>query len=199
MTYLLLPEDEREMVENFCVDRGWNLLDGSVERGQPLVIRDPRTLLSEDLPKHGEAVGPIRVYLFWSPEWGRAVSVGDAPEPADLVRRVIRQRFGGESGRLDLIDPHATPVMIYRRCFWMPDARLALGRLQGMDRPRREWPPPFRRAFGQAERWLKRGAVKVSPFDHDDEPGGVPGVVTWVRPAAWSWIRSGGRVSTISF
>jgi hypothetical protein len=142
------------------------------------------------------------VFLFWSPEWGRAIAVGDAPEPKDLVRRVLRMKKGRESGALDhVLDPQASPVVIYRRCHWgdHPEGNLAVGFIGGMDRPRADWPPELRRALGRAERWLKRGAVKIDPFDYVDGSASIPNVVTWARPAAWSWLEAGGRIAAAAF
>jgi hypothetical protein len=68
-----------------------------------------------------------------------------------------------------------------------------------MDRPRADWPPELRWAFGQAERWLKRAAVKINPFDYVDGSATIPNVSTWARPAAWSWLESGGRIANSSF
>jgi hypothetical protein len=128
--------------------------------------------------------------------------VGDAPEPKDLVRRVLRRPKGRERPDLEnVLDPHASPVLIYRRCHWgdHPEGRLAVGFLRGMDRPRAQWPGELRRAFGQAERWLKRGAVKIDPFDYVDGTVRIPNAVTWARPAAWSWLERGGRIANGGF
>jgi hypothetical protein len=203
MSYLLLPEDEREMVRYLCDDLGWTLVTGAVERGRPIAFPDPNVVLSADLPVAGDhATGPLWVFVFWSPEWGPAIAVRDAPEPKDLVRRVLRSVHRRNSGVLDtVIDPHASPVAFYQRCHWgdHPEGSLAVGFLRGMDRPRADWPPELRRAVGRAERWLKRGAVKIDPFDYVDGPGVIPNVVTWARPAAWSWIARGGRIANDGF
>jgi hypothetical protein len=203
MSYLLLPTDEQEMVKHLCVDLGWTLVTGRIERGTPIVFSDPSVALSADLPTGGDhGMGPLWVYLFWSPEWGRLVAVGDAPEPEGLVRRVLRGRKRRDTLELDnVLDPHVSPVVIYRRCHWHdhPGGSLAVGFLGGMDRPRSDWPRQLRRGFGQAERWLKRGAVRINPIDYVDEPVTIPNAVTWVRPAAWSWIESGGRIGNASF
>jgi hypothetical protein len=199
MSYLLLPEDERELVTYLCDDLGWGLITGAIERGTPIAFAAPSVALSGDLPVAGDhATGPLWVLLFWSPEWGRAIAIGDAPEPTDLVRRVLRSRRGGDTGALDnVIDLLVSPVVIYRRCYWgdHPDGSLGVGFLRGMDRPRADWPAELRRAVGQAERWLKRGGVKINPFDYVDGPGTIPNVVTWARPAAWSWLERGGRIA----
>jgi hypothetical protein len=204
LSYLLLPADERELVRHLCSDLGWTMITGRIEKGTPIAFSDPSVVVSDDLPVAGDhATGPLWVYLFWSPEWGRATAVGDAPEPRDLVRRVLRRSKGGERGELDnVVDPHASPIVIYRRCHWgdHPEGELAVGFLGGMDRRRADWPPELRRALGQAERWLKRGAVKIWPFDYvDDETRGIPNAVTWVRPAAWSWLEGGGRIANSAF
>jgi len=108
MSYLLLPEDERELVTYLCDDLGWGLITGAIERGTPIAFAAPSVALSGDLPVAGDhATGPLWVLLFWSPEWGRAIAIGDAPEPTDLVRRVLRSRRGGDTGALDnVIDVH---------------------------------------------------------------------------------------------
>lgn len=197
MSYLLLPEDEREMVRHLCTDLGWTIVTGRIEHARPVAFSDPSIVPSADLPVGGDhAKGPLWVYMFWSPEWGQAIAVGDAPEPKDLVRRVLRIR-ARKTGELDdVLDPHRSPVVIYRRCYWgdHPEGSLGVGFLHGMDRPRADWPPELRRALGQAERWLKRGAVKIHPFDYVDGTRGIPNAVTWARPAAWSWIERGGRI-----
>jgi hypothetical protein len=202
MSYLLLPEDEREMVRHLCTDLGWTMVTGTIERGTPVAFPDPSVVVSAALPVAGDhAMGPLWVFLFWSPDWGRAIAVGDAPEPRDLVRRVLRMK-ARESGELDnVLDPHVSPIVIYRRCHWgdHPEGNLAVGFLGGMDRPRADWPPELRRALGQAERWLKRGAVKINPFDYVDGNGRIPNAVTWVRPAAWSWLERGGRIANSAF
>lgn len=203
MSYLLLPMDEHEMVQHLCADLGWTMVTGRIERGTPVAVSDPSAALSADLPVAGDhAIGPLWAFLFWSPEWGRTIAVGDAPEPKDLVRRVLRGRNGRDSGELDnVLDPHASPVVIYKRCHWQdhPEGNLAVGFLRGMDRPRADWPPELRRAIGQAERWLKRAAVKINPFDYIDGPGTIGNVATWARPAAWSWVARGGRIANSGF
>ena len=197
MSYLLLPDDERELVRHLCTDLGWTMVTGRIEHGTPVAFLDPGVVPSADLPVAGDhATGPLWVFLFWSPEWGRPIAVGDAPEPKDLVRRVLRTR-ARETVELDnVLDPHQSPVVIYRRCYWgdHPEGSLGVGFLHGMDRPRADWPSELRRALGQAERWLKRGAVKIDPFDYVDGNGRIPNAVTWARPAAWSWIERGGRI-----
>jgi hypothetical protein len=203
MSYLLLPADEDEMVKHLCVDLGWNMVTGRMERGTPIVFSDRSVALSEDLPVAGDhAMGPLWACLFWSPEWGRPVAVGDAPEPEDVVRRVLRGSLGRDTTELDnVVDPHMSPVLIYKRCHWQDrrDGSLAVGFLRGMDRPRSDWPPQLRQGFRQAERWLKRGAVKINPFDYVDEPRTIANVTTWARPAAWSWIERGGRIANAAF
>ena len=203
MSYLLLPDDEREMVRHLRADLGWTMITGRMERGQPVAVPEPDLALSADLPVAGDrGTGPLWVFLFWSAAWGRARAVGDAPEPRDLVRRVLRSAHGGETGELDnVLDPHVSPVVIYRRCYWgdHPEGTLGVGFLGGMDRPRAEWPPGLRRSLGQAERWLKRGAVKIDPFDYVDGSETIANVVTWARPAAWSWLQRGGRLASTGF
>jgi hypothetical protein len=203
VSYLLLPADEHEMVDHLCADLGWTLLTGRVERGTPIAVPDPGLAVSADLPIAGDhGTGPLWNYLFWSPAWGRPVAVADAPEPKDLVRRVLRQRARQNGRQLDnVLDPHASPVVIYRRCHWedRPEGNLAVGFLHGMDRRHADWPPELRRALGQAERWLKRGAVRIDPFDYVDDGGSIPNAVTWVRPAAWSWLEHGGRIANAAF
>jgi hypothetical protein len=203
MSYLLLPEDENKMVQHLCADLGWTMVTGRIERGTPIAFSDPSVALSVDLPVAGDhAMGPLWAFLFWSSDWGRTIAVGDAPEPKNFVRRVLRGRRGRDSGELDnVLDPHSSPVVIYQRCHWQdhPEGNLAVGFLRGMDRPRADWPPELRRAFGQAERWLKRAAVKINPFDYVDGPGTIANVTTWARPAAWSWVERGGRLANSSF
>ncbi len=203
MSYLLLPEDEAELVHHLCADLGWTMATGRIERGMPVAVSDPSVLLSADLPVAGDhGIGPLWVFVFWSPLWGRAIAVGDAPVPANLVRRVLRKQGGADRGELDnVIDPHASPTVIYRRCHWEdhPEGSLAVGFLRGMDRPRADWPPELRHSFGQAERWLKRGAVRINPFDYVDGFGTIAGVATWARPAAWSWLQRGGRIANVAF
>jgi hypothetical protein len=53
--------------------------------------------------------------------------------------------------------------------------------------------------LGQAERWLTRGAVKINPFDYVDGEGTIANAATWARPAAWSWLESGGRIANAGF
>ena len=110
--------------------------------------------------------------------------------------RQLRQRAEQESGTLDdVIDPHSSPVVMYRRCYWQADGQIGLGFLNGMDRPRREWPASLTRAFGRAERSLKRGAVEINPFDYMEDARRLDRVATWVGPAAWAWLQDGGRIS----
>jgi hypothetical protein len=197
VSYLLLPADERVLVARLCDDLGWELVSGRMEGDRPERIAAWESILSPDLPSAGDlGRGPIWVLMFWSPEWGPAVSIRDAPRPRDVVRRAIRQT-AAESGRLeDVIDPHSSPAVMYRRCFWNADAEIGLGFLKGMDRPRKDWPASLRTAFGTAERLLKRDAVKINPFDYMDGARRIDRVATWVRPAAWEWLQSGGRISS---
>src|SRR6478672_4424547 len=93
MSYLLLPGDEGEMVRHLCAHLGWTMVTGRIERGIPIAFSDPSVVVSDDLPVAGDhATGPLWTYLFWSPAWGRPIAVGDAPEPKDLVRRVLRMK-----------------------------------------------------------------------------------------------------------
>jgi hypothetical protein len=205
VSYLLLPADERLMAQVFCGEWGWAMLSGTVSRGSPQFLpvdapNPPDAALIEALPAAGEqGMTGSPAFLFWSSEWGPVVSVGDAPEPPELVRRVIRRHRAERSGPLaDLVDPYSTPLIRYQRCFWASPNHLSPGFLKGMDRPRQEWPSALQRAFGQAERWLKRDAVKINPFDYASEDR-VERVSTWVRPAAWRWLQEGGRLRVLSF
>ena len=203
MSHLLLPSDERELVRHLCTELGWTMLTGMIERGLPVTIADPYVALSSDLPVAGDnATGPPWVFVFWSPEWGRPFAVADAPEPVDVVRRVLRTRPGVGGDKLaSVLDPHASPVVFYRRCYWAdrPEGNLGVSFLRGMDRPRADWPPELRRSLGQAEQWLRRGAVKINPFDYVDGMPAVRNVATWARPAAWSWLERGGRIANSGF
>jgi hypothetical protein len=167
-------------------------------RGRPDRIDPWTAALAHNLPTAGDrGVGPLWVFMFWSAAWGPAVAIRDAPAPDDAVRRTLRQRPGVESGTLDdVIDPHASPVVMYRRCYWEGDGEIGLGFLRGMDRPKREWTPALRRSLGQAERWLKRESVKVNPFDYVLGARPIDGVATWVMPAAWAWLQNAGRISS---
>jgi len=197
MSYLLLPADERLLVEHLCDVLGWQLVSGRMARGRPEPIVPWRAALSDELPTAGDlGSGPLWAYMFWSADWGTAVSIRDAPAPVDQVRRALRQRAGVEAGALDdVIDPHVSPVAFYRRCYWDGDGDIGLGFLQGMDRPRREWSPNLKRSIGQGERWLKRESVKVNPFDHVAGARRIDGVTTWVMPAGWAWMQDGGHIS----
>jgi len=203
MSYLLLPADEREMLSYLCAHLGWTLTSGRVEHGTPVDFPDPTVVASADLPVGGDhGTGPLWEFLFRSSDWGPAVAVGDAPEPKDLVRRVLRERARRDGRDLhNVLDPHVSPVVIYRRCHWgdHPEGNLAVGFLHGMDLPRREWPPELGRALAQAERWMKRGAIRINPIDYVDGGASITNAVTWVRPAAWSWLASGGRIANSSF
>lgn len=198
MSYLLLPADERLLVAHLCDDLGWQLVSGRMTRGRPdpIVPWDAALLLG--LPTAGDrGSGPLWVFTFWSADWGAAVAIRDAPPPLDQERRALRQRAGAEAGALDdLIDPHVSPVAMYRRCYRDGDGDIGLGFLRGMDRPRRDWPPRLRRSIGQAERWLKRESVKVNPFDYAPGVRRIDGVTTWVMPAAWAWLQDGGHISS---
>ena len=200
MSYLLLPGDERLLVAHLCDGLGWQLVSGRMTRGRPEPIVPWSAALTDELPTAGDMhSGPLWVFMFWSANWGTAVSIQDAPAlaPVDHVRRVLRQQAGVEAGALDdVIDPHFSPVAFYRRCYWDGEGDIGLGFLRGMDRPRRDWPPSLRRSIGQAERWLKRESVKVNPFDHVTASRGIDGVTTWVMPAAWAWLQDGGHISS---
>ena len=200
MSYLLLPGDERLLVAHLCDGLGWQLVSGRMTRGRPEPIIPWGAALTDELPTAGDKhSGPLWVFMFWSANWGTAVSIQDAPAlaPVDHVRRVLRQQAGVEAGALDdVIDPHFSPVAFYRRCYWDGEGDIGLGFLRGMDRPRRDWPPSLRRSIGQAERWLKRESVKVNPFDHVTASRGIDGVTTWVMPAAWAWLQDGGHISS---
>jgi hypothetical protein len=166
------------------------------ERPEPIAARE--SIVSTELPTAGDhAGGPIWVLMFWSAGWGPAVSVRDAAVPRDVVRRALRQAAGVEAGKLDdVIDPHSAPVVMYRRSYWDADGAIGLGFLNGMDRPRREWPLALTRAHAAGERWLKRDAVKINPFDYMDGARRIDRVAAWVRPAAWTWLQNGGRISS---
>ena len=200
MSYLLLPADERLLVAHLCDVLGWQLVSGRITRGQPEPIIPWSAVLTDELPTAGDlANGPLWVFMLWSADWGTAVSIRDAPAltRVDQVRRALRQRAGAEAGALDdVIDAHVSPVAFYRRCYWDDEGNIGLGFLRGMDRPRRDWPPSLRRSIGQAERWLKREAVKVNPFEHVVGARRIDGVTTWVMPAAWAWLQDGGHISS---
>lgn len=207
MSYLLLPDDERELVGYLVNVRGMHLLLNDVLDGDWRGGRAPHlaTNALEAIPR--QLPGPPRqggadVYAlhFWPEDAGKLVSLGAPGRAQDATSRVglvLSQQRAGRRWR-DVIDPDRSPLIRWRRCYWRENGHLTPGLLQGMAEITRLWPPELLRTHQSVERWLRKGSERVDPFEHCDDPPVVPPnrtrFVVWAMPQAADWVRRGGRV-----
>lgn len=216
MSYLLLPDDEQNLVRYLSSEAGLDLLldalaprqrSGGASRRLPHVGGDPLAALPNDLPPPVRPREPgtvPRSLLFWSPGLGPLVALGDPGREQDAKSRVglaLTRESADEAGYVweDVIDQERSPVIRWLRCSWRDDGHLTPGLLQGMAAPLRAWPQQLVRTYRSVERWLRRDAVRIDPFEHcDGPPATIPRdrrpFTVWARPAAASWVAGGGRV-----
>lgn len=208
MSFLLLPEDERELVAYLVETRGLRLLVGDVlqrdvsGRRRPRVSVDalaaiPRVLPGPPAPGDTE----VRQFLFWPPDVGGLVALGDPGRGQDPRSRVgIALSMQGNVQRWrDVVDQDRSPLIRWRRCYWRTNGHLTPGLLQGMAEVTRLWPSELLRLHSSIDRWLRKGSSRLDPFDYCDNPPVAPPAnrsrfVVWARPEAMAWVREGGRI-----
>jgi hypothetical protein len=209
MSYLLLLDDERHLVEHLTSELGLSLLiDDLAPRMPPTGIRTPNVakVLIEAIPS--SLPGPIKPmqdpgvlqFLFWRPDLGPLVAIGDPGRATDTVSRVgFTLSVGGADDWRDRVDQDRSALIRWKRCHWRENGHLTPGLLQGMAELSRLWPPELKRTHRSIERWLRKNALGFDAFDHCDDPPIPPprnrsAFVVWARPAAAAWVNAGGRV-----
>ena len=193
MRFVLLPDDEAQLVEA-VVSEGLRLLANDVlVDGQPQIVADPIQALPDALP------GPPRdgdrnvlYFVFWRPEWGvNTFPADDSPNGrvAQLLSVEEAERTGLDAR--DLMDWARTPVLVFRRCGWMGDGTLHPGALGGMARVTREQPAELATLIRASERRLMRAGMRLQSrhFSHTEHQPR-----TFALPSAMAWINEGGLV-----
>lgn len=192
--YLLLPSDEREFVEWAEEECGLRLLHSDVlVNGRPSLAGT--AALPPELPPPVQPHEPSRIVrelLLWHPDWG--VNDLEPWESGSALQRVAArltleaaQDAGVAVG--DLIDSGQTRLLQLRRCGWMPDGRLHVAALGGSARPVKQQHDDVMRILRRAERWLRRGAVRV-----ELSAGTRYRPQIHARPNAAAWVAAGGVV-----
>ena len=203
MSYLLLPEDERELVEYLCYEIGLSLLLSDVApNGIPSVARNPTAVLPSELPDRVQ-VGKAQVayFIFWCPSICPVHTIAQksaTTDPKDRVSEFLTRNNAG--GRYpDVIDLSATPVIRYRRCYWQTTNRLVPGVLQAMPIRIPETPNEVLQLYRKVERWLRKRGTKLNPFEHCldtpvPQPRNLNGFWVWAQPHALEWVRNNGEI-----
>ena len=198
MRYLLFPDEERALIRYLCGQVGLQFLtsDSGAARNS-----DPVSLIATDFPTL--RANEEREYYFWCCDIGPVRRLGDVPEPRDAVDAAclrMNQEARPESWR-DLIDLARTPVISWRRPLWYGSDRKCLvpGRLGAMAAKVREHPSDLRRLYGRVDRWLRRPATKLNPFEHcSGLPVAEPKNLSTFWVAAWpqgkEWVHRGGEL-----
>lgn len=201
MSYLLLPDDERDLVVHLVEDLGLEMIASPAltrkgsQPWQPRFASEPLASVSSDLPLNGASS-----MLFWSASLGNLIALGDRGRSDDARSRVGLHlaRQASLAGWSNLIDFDRSPVIRWRRCWWRENGHMTPGVLQGMAEVSRLWPPELTRQFRSIERWMQKGATRVDPFEHCENPPVVPmsrrTFLVWARPAAARWVDDGGLV-----
>lgn len=203
MNWLLMPADERELLNFLVEELGLVLLAHDLtEHGDP-VVSDPQTdgRLGE-LPRQPGPSGADWDFNLWAPMIGPVRLLGDAPEPTDPKDRVML-RLNKEMTPLwrELIDSERTPVVHFGRSRWHRNGSLCPGVLGGQARPTREQPKELLALLRKIKRWLKSKGERLNPFEHchveipvKEPPRNLNMFWVWARPAALTWVRGGGSV-----
>lgn len=202
MSFLLVPQDERDLTTYLCNEVGARLLLSDIAPSRAAqVAEDPLQALPPDLPA---AATPgsrsIHDLLFWLPEHGAIRTMRDAPEAAD-PRDVISRRLTRESSDryLDVIDTTRTPLLRLRRSTRISGNRLKPGvlGLAPLDTP--ELQETVARTHAKVVRWLKRRGTKIDPFLHcpevaDRRPIRLGPLWVWVQPHAGVLVGKGVEI-----
>ena len=169
--------------------------------GGAVALADPADVITDEFPLL--MARQAREYYFWCPEIGPVRKLGDAPAPRDAHEAVVLHvsRESHPDNWRDLIDLSRTPVISWRRPVWYrPDqACIVAGGLGAMTAKVKEYPEELRRLHRSIDRWLRKPAVKVNPFEHCGrtpvpQPRNLSAfwVATW--PQAKKWVDGGGEL-----
>lgn len=197
MSYLLIPEDEKDLVTYLVNGLGLKLLLSDVAPNrEPRVAQDPLSAVPTELGKQYDAT-PSHL-IFWCSQLGPIRTLVDAPvtsDPRTQVARQLTQQSAGDEYE-DVIDLSRTPVLRWRRCCWHAPNRLKPALLQGMELKVRQTPKDLLKLYAKVERWLKSRGEKLNPFEHCTElPGAQPRNLNtfwvWVHPHALESVRRG--------
>lgn len=199
MSFLLVPDDERDLVRKLCGEFGLQLLLSDLAPGgKPSLARDPLAALPRRLPRSFH--DPMKL-MFWCPEIGPICTHGDSTPPDNaqaLVARELTRQAAGNRFK-DVIDAERTPMIMLARSGFVSENCIAPGELQGMLIPVRRQPPELIQLRRRIVYWLKRRARKIDPFDYCSNPG-VPRPENprlswvWAQPHSWKWIDNSGEV-----
>jgi hypothetical protein len=182
------------------------LLDDVLERDasgrrRPHVSKEPLAAIPADLPgPPGEGSHEVRSLVFWPPEAGDLVTLGDpgrAQDPRSRVALTLTADTTPDRWQ-DVIDAARSPLIEWHRCSWRTNRHLTPGLLRGMAEVTRLWPRELVRAFRSVETWLRKGSTRLDPFEYCDDlpvlPANRAPFAVWARPHAEAWVRAGGRI-----
>jgi hypothetical protein len=206
MGFLLLPPDERVLVDGLVSEFGLTLLaHDAAPGGKGQLVSASLATLPSDLAlpaRPGQMPSAPTTLLFWHSGIGPIRTLGDAPpssDPRDRVADLIVRESAQDWA--DLIDLARTPVIRFARSHWHDDAqtRLQPGLLGGMAVKAKEQPAEVRRLHARVVRWMKKRGERLNPFEHctnlpREQPLNLSGFWVWAWPEAQSWVRAGGQV-----
>jgi hypothetical protein len=140
--------------------------------------------------------------MFWLPSFGPVRTFADAPPPS-TPHDIVAQRLSSEAAEAagessqDLIDFARTPAFVLLRSRAHSPQRLYPGGF-GVSASA-ALPPEVGAARRKAQRWLRKRAVKIDPFEHCPEvrhrrPRLLGPLWCWIQPEAWRMVQSGTEV-----
>ena len=186
MSYLLVPEDEKDLVTYLVNGLGLRLLLSDVAPNrEPRVAQDPWSAVPTELGKQNDTT-PSHL-IFWCSQLGPIRTLVDAPVTSDARTQVARQLTQQMAGHEyeDIIDLSRTPVIRWLRCSWHAPNRLKPALLQGMELEVRQTPKPVLKLYAKVGRWLKSRGEKLNPFEHCME---LPGAQPRNLKTFWVWV-----------
>lgn len=200
MSFLLTPEDERELAVYLRDEMGARLLLSDIApHAEPQIAVDPLQALPVELPPWPRPEsGAVYELLFWLSSCGQIKTMRDAPETAtaqDKVTRYLMQDAASDNFK-DVIDISRTPVLLLHRSkIWAPN-RLVPGSLSTMAVKASALPQNVKSAHTRVTRWLKNRGAKIDPFLHCPEvkerrPVNLGPLWVWAQPYATELVEQG--------
>lgn len=206
VSFLLLPQDELELVEKLTGEFSLTLLASDLAPGgKPNIVASPLDALPDDLAlpvRPGKEPSAPAIFLFWCSGIGPIQMRDDSAPSDDPVDRVadLLTREATDDWR-DLIDLSRTPVIRFHRSAWHDDDRTRMkpALLQAMPVPVKKHPVQVSSLHAAIEKWMKTRGERLDPFDYCTElpiepPRSRSRFGVWAWPQACGWVREGGEI-----